>query len=597
MKKFIQILMVFLTSFWAMNAQLSINQADLLNTYQNIPGERVYLHQNATLLLVGERLYFSLYCLNVKTNKLSNFSKIAYVEMISQDGQLVFSQRVRLDAGRGQADFFLPTSVASGSYKLVTYTRWMKNFGQSTFFQSDVFVINPYQANAKVLRPPPAPMDSMVVNKPENTKTITQVDQRPKAEMPEYLSLADNRSKFKKREKATIRLNRVGGTSLNGYFSISIRKINAMRQPDRVRAKNFLQGSITKTKNVSSVKSQVFLPELRGEMITGRVIHKITGDPAAGKKVSLSIPGSDFVYDIANSNENGLFYFSLSDAGYGDTGIFQVLEADKENYKITIEEHHALEHELLTFPKFYIDQSMEELILDRSIHNQIENSYADTRPDVVVTNNGSVPFYRNPDETYDLDDYTRFSTIEETMVEIIDHVWIKKDKEGASFFQVRPNEGFPESGLRPLLIVDGIYVEHHEDFMEYNAKRVKRIHLSRGKYIMGSYTFQGLLVINTKTADYHRTYYKDYLKNVPLFQPSPKKNYFVQEYVPDSKITTDRIPDFRTQLLWIPNLKLSEVETTLDFYTSDVPGEYEICLEGLSSAGRPISDRTVITVD
>ena len=71
-----------------------------------------------------------------------------------------------------------------------------------------------------------------------------------------------------------------------------------------------------------------------------------------------------------------------------------------------------------------------------------------------------------------------------------------------------------------------------------------------------------------------------------------KKKYFNQTYtsndtgLPDS---TSRIPDYRNQLLWIPDFKLEKEETTLDFFTSDVSGDFEVRLEGFSSKGEPIS--------
>jgi len=597
MKKAIKILFAFLILSSVASGQIEIRDSELLKVYNSITSERVYLHQNSTLIFAGERLYFSLYCLNAKTNKLSEFSKVAYVEMLGSDQQVVFKQRVRLNSGLGHADFFLPTSVASGSYKLVAYTRWMKNAHQDSFFQSDIFVINPYQTNEKVLPLPPDPLDSTLLSEPEKKFDISSTDKNSINEVSKYLNLLNEKRKFKKREKTSIILNLADQASLVGNFSLSVRKVDELQHPSKIKAEDFLRNRNTKKKDLASRQNQIFLPELRGELISGKITHRTTGEPVEGKKVSLSIPGSDFVYDVANSNENGFFFFNLYDGDYGDTGIFQVIDDFEGEYEIAIDEHPSLDYEKLEFSDFLINKSMKDVILERSVQNQIENSYAETRRDVVLDGEGLIPFYRNPDEQYDLDDYTRFNTIEETMVEIIDHVWIRNDKDGSSFFQVRPNEGFPESGLRPLLIVDGVFVEKHEDFMEFNSKRVRRISLSRDKFIMGSYTFQGLLVINTITADYHRTYYKDYLKNVPLFRPQPRKNYFSQQYPEENKALTDRIPDFRTQLFWLPNLELNGEEKKLEFYTSDISGDYEICLEGFSPTGRPISDRAIITID
>lgn len=598
MKRTIRILIFLLTSSVILNGQMRINDAGLYEALEQIPKERVYLHQNSTLIYVGERLYFSLYGLNAQTNELSDLSKVAYIEMLGKNREVVFKQRIRLNSGLGQSDFFLPTSIASGSYKLVAYTRWMKNQDQDLFYQSDVFVINPYQTNEAVIPLASQTMRDSIMPKNDEKKLVTaKRNEKLSSQLSNYLSFGDNRRMFGKREKVAMVLNAPGKSILNGNFSVSVRKIDEIKHPNRIHAENFLSEKRKTTRNGSDLKGQVFLPELRGELISGKLINTMTGDPVANKKVSLSIPGNDFIFDIAHTNENGLFFFNLDNGDHGDTGIFQVLEANKSDYEILIEEYPKVEHGRLTFKEFLLDESMKEIILERSVQNQIENSYIESKPDRVFANNSSIPFYRNPKETYYLDDYTRFNTIEETMVEIINHVWIQKDQGGSLFFQVRPNEGFPETGLRPLLLVDGVFVENHEDFLEYNAKRVKSIHLWRDKYIVGGHPFQGILVVETKTSDYNSTYYKDFFKNVELFNPTSSKVYYNQRYEVVNRAETDRIPDFRNQLLWLPKLEMIGQEKEVDFFTSDVSGIYEISLEGISSMGKPISDSMFFIVE
>ncbi|WP_348797951.1 hypothetical protein [Flavobacterium adhaerens] len=63
--------------------------------------------------------------------------------------------------------------------------------------------------------------------------------------------------------------------------------------------------------------------------------------------------------------------------------------------------------------------------------------------------------------------------------------------------------------------------------------------------------------------------------------------YFTPDYKDKSK--NERIPDYRYQLLWIPQLNLPETKTPLSFYTSDVTGKFEINIEGFTENGIPIS--------
>ena len=111
------------------------------------PSERVHLHFNDSFLLAGEYLYYKLYCIDEQTNSLSSLSKIGYVALINSHGEEIFRHKITLENGMGQGDFFVPTSVTSGSYKLLGYTQWMGNLTITDFFQSDVIVVNPYVDN------------------------------------------------------------------------------------------------------------------------------------------------------------------------------------------------------------------------------------------------------------------------------------------------------------------------------------------------------------------------------------------------------------------------------------------------------------------
>ncbi len=106
--------------------------------------EHLDIHIPNNFLLSGERLFLSLYCLQKGTNQLSYLSKVAYIEIIDENFQPILQQKISLEKGRGSADFFISSSIPSGSYKVVAYTEWMKNGGVNNFYQSDLFVVNPF---------------------------------------------------------------------------------------------------------------------------------------------------------------------------------------------------------------------------------------------------------------------------------------------------------------------------------------------------------------------------------------------------------------------------------------------------------------------
>jgi len=130
-----------------MYAQYVLKNDSDVEWYKSIHHERVFVHHNTSLLFTGEYLYYKLYCFNESIDNLSKTSKIAYVELIGEHGQIIFKHKIKLDEGLGQGDFFVPTSIPSGNYKLLAYTQWMRNASGNNFFSSDISIINPYKVN------------------------------------------------------------------------------------------------------------------------------------------------------------------------------------------------------------------------------------------------------------------------------------------------------------------------------------------------------------------------------------------------------------------------------------------------------------------
>jgi hypothetical protein len=144
-KSSVLIFIGFIASFCFSYGQHRIKNLADLNGYNAIPKETVYIHHNDSFLLAGEYLYYKLYCLNAENNRPSDVSKIAYVELVGKDKQPIFKHKIKLRSGLGQGDFFIPTTIPSGNYKLIGYTQWMRNIGQKHFFISDITIVNPYR--------------------------------------------------------------------------------------------------------------------------------------------------------------------------------------------------------------------------------------------------------------------------------------------------------------------------------------------------------------------------------------------------------------------------------------------------------------------
>lgn len=583
-KRFLLILLMFSglsTGF----SQAIVSNSEVMEGYQEIPQENIYVHYNTGLLFSGEYLYYRVYSFDSKTRQLSKLSKIAYVELIGEDNKSVFKHKIRLKEGLGQGDYFIPTSVPSGNYKLIAYTQWMLNGEGSVFFQNDVSILNPYLGNQSAIL--------LDANKEDTNNEMLNISLN-EYDSPE-LSISTNKNIYGQREKVSLNLN---GSELliDGDYSLSVRKAYHIENAIKSIASNYSStnsGTIkSKDKNIYD---ELYLPELRGELISGMVTD-MNGRPASGKKVAISIPGKDFIFKMANTNDEGAFYLNVDKEYEAENAIIQVLGDDKENFKLDIDEPASANTSDLKFNSFKITPAIKNMILERSIYNQIENSYFSLKPDSIITPIIKAPFYVGGlSETYLLDDYTRFNTVKEVFVEIVDHVWAKSTKEG-TVLKIRESD-IEESELLPLILMDGVMIQNHDHLMEYNARSIDRVSVLRNKFYFGTQIFQGIIAVETKDGDYKNRLYGDYIQDHKLFKPLDEKKYYQQFYKLNNGNGNSRIPDFRNQLLWMPDLNIDSESMVISFFTSDNNGHYEICLEGFTKRGKPVSVRKVISVE
>ncbi len=575
-------------SFVFLCSQISIAQNSNEGPYDRfkvLPSEKVYVSTNTNVLLTGEYLFYKVYCLDDKTKQPSETSKIAYVELISEDFEVVFSEKIRLEKSQGQGDFFVPTTVASGNYKLLAYTRWMKNGSMNLFFQDDISIINPYQGNQDAILPN---VDAADIDANMTSNAGIAEDKR--------FIISTDKEAYLKKAKVQLGLKNFRGAAGYGNYNISVRKKEAIVANGKHTPESFISWHEKQASNNTLYYDKItFGPEIEGELIKGQLRAKDGSSSTIGKKIGVSIPGKDFQLKVVRTDSTGVFHVSITNEYTEPLAIFQVLEESKGLYNITIEQDPKLDYTSLVFKNFYMDASMKEAIVNRSVQNQIENGFFAVKPDTVRLDQLNDPYGGAYIEVVNLDEYTRFKTLDETIVELVPNVWTKKIKNGESVFKARSfDETYEESEFDALVYIDGVLVANPNDVLDFNTRTVARINTVREKYRMGGKTYFGMVNIETIEGNYFEQISGDGITKTNLTRTKPLKKYFAQTYNEESN---RRIPDFRDQLLWKPDLTFEGTEMELSFYTSEIAGDYEVVLEGFSIYGRPVNIKKSFVVN
>ena len=141
---------------------------------------------------------------------------------------------------------------------------------------------------------------------------------------------------------------------------------------------------------------------------------------------------------------------------------------------------------------------------------------------------------------------------------------------------------FPED---PLVLLDGIPVFDIDKIISYDPLKVKKLEVVAEKYYWGPIAANGVVSYTT---------YKGNLEGFSLDPRALVEDYdgLQQQrvfYSPDysmEKTGAGRLPDFRELLYWNPDLNTGDKgKDEIGFYTGDIPGEYQVVIQGITDKG------------
>jgi hypothetical protein len=534
----------------------------------DVQSESVTLVVNTTFFLTGETLLFKVFCFNQsRPSQLSEVSSVAYVELIGEDLKPVTQMKVKLEKGVGNGDFFFDSRIASGNYTLIAYTKWMRNFGDSRFFSERITVVNP------AVKPATA----------SPTATHEQAESHNEENATHGLSVQFPKINFHEREKVTLQL--AGDSTVSLALLVNVRALDTeMGFPSRL--------SELRSMDSITANQRRLLPDLRGELVSGRITDKATGQPLVKKLVSLSGPAKRFSFLMSTTDSDGRYYFNVHGVE-SNFLLMKVMGADMEEVVVQHDSEFLEDYDRFAPPKLALDTSLRALIEKRYLSAQIENAFYAVKTDSIKNPDDVFPFFITADHVYHLDDFTRFPTMDDVFREVVPEVVVKV-RDGSYSLLVKNSVSGYRFTNEPLMLIDGVPINDANILMHYDPLQIKTITLVTRHYFYGGLEADGIVSIQT---------YEGEAKNLPV-NNMIRVNYIqVQSpkvcFTPDYEGRTDltRVPDFRTQLYWNPDIYIAPGDSqTLTFFTNDVEGKYAVEIAGVSSAGERIYWRGVFSV-
>ena len=431
--------------------------------------ERTYVCTDRHSYVAGEDVFCSVFCFDGGSGSLSDFSSVAYVELISPEGSAV-RVKMALQDGRGAGRLRLPSTLPTGNYRLIAYTALNRNEEDMDYFRGSrvISVYNTLSASRQ---------ESVVLD------AAVEGTGRPYgAAAPAGLVMEQRGDSLFLRNSGTECLD----------FCLSLSISDALPDPEGPGLADFLEAR-SGDRTTLRTDAKLSIPEYEGEIVSIRV-------PAMYSGVTAVLSGPGLRNDIYSStvDSTGLVSFYTGNI-YGDRDLVFELNSRDVNDDFSLEVLSPFASPELDrdgVPELHLNGSVAEDLKRRSVAMQISrhfgiDEYMDSlqlRPDLL--------FRGGTMTVYEMDDYTRFPTMRETIVEYVREVQIRR-QDGEPVLKVVPGKSFESYssmlGGNALVLVDGVPVSEHGRVLDLNPALLRRICIYPYDVSTGSCIYSGVV--------------------------------------------------------------------------------------------------------
>ena len=436
--------------------------------------ERTYVCTDRHSYVAGEDVFCSVFCFDGGSGSLSDFSSVAYVELISPEGSAV-RVKMALQDGRGAGRLRLPSTLPTGNYRLIAYTALNRNEEDMDYFRGSrvISVYNTLSASRQ---------DSVVPDGDAATAAVEGKGRPYGAAAPAGLVMEQRGDSLFLRNSGTECLD----------FCLSLSISDALPDPEGPGLADFLKAR-SGDRATLRTDAELSIPEYEGEIVSIRV-------PAMYSGVTAVLSGPGLRNDIYSStvDSTGLVSFYTGNI-YGDRDLVFELNSRDVNDDFSLEVLSPFASPELDrdgVPELHLNGSVAEDLKRRSVAMQISrhfgiDEYMDSlqlRPDLL--------FKGGTMTVYEMDDYTRFPTMRETIVEYVREVHIRR-QDGEPVLKLVPGKSFESYssmlGGNALVLVDGVPVSEHGRVLDLNPALLRRICIYPYDVSTGSCIYSGVV--------------------------------------------------------------------------------------------------------
>ena len=357
----------------------------------NCPVENIEVHLSQEGVFTGEILWFKIYCTS-SVFPGEELSSLAFVELVSSENNSILRKKILLKHGAGSGEFEIPNNLPTGLYYIISYTNWMKNFGEGSFRRKEISIINPDRKFTSGSIP-----DSL-------KSIIKSLEFAPRKDL---LRVIPDKKKYSAREHVTLTIlsNGLPGEKLSGDFSVSV----CRKEPEMI----FFNRKNSKERLIRIPENITYLPDYKGIRMSGKLIDP-SGNAVSNAFITVSTPGPGTDLNGSITDNSGIFNF-----------LFKPVEGEQEmvvtlpgnEMKSSLEElfWNGFRDPPDNF-LFNLDQEAISYLKEKYIHLQFQNRFEKSsfiKSPQPKTKKDSTIFYSKPYKLIELKNYINLDSLRE----------------------------------------------------------------------------------------------------------------------------------------------------------------------------------------
>lgn len=526
-------------------------------TYKN---DKVTLFTDRNLYISGEKILFSAFIDNDAQVK----SSVLYIEIVSQDGLQVYSDKYQIFEKKASGTLTIPTNLSTGDYYVKAYTRWMRNFSPIDYSYTSIKVVN---------------IDNQAIAPISSGNGKEFISLYEASSTSKTNAITTNREVYLPRDTAIITIDASQFSTPIDWACLTIASSSSvntlMSRPNDVKSKEF---------------TYYFKPEDNGISISGRVVNSDSGAAEAYTLVNISILGP--YPDFTATHADSLGYFSVVlPQVFGNYDLYIGSDGNSSN-RISIDNDFCTKK--IGFENIQFSMSSEEYSAAQNIINNIEvaNHFSNSKPySCCQTKNQfstTLSFYGTPDIVFDFKKYVNLLSVKEYFHELIPVT--VKEKKGRITFGFKENHAEFKI-FEPLILIDNMVITDASRIFATDPTLLSHVEIITKPYYKGAMVYGGVVSFFSKKGNFAGIELpsSDLFLNYKFYSSESSCN-ISQTICKDS-------PDTRNTVLWINNLKIEEDNiTTITFEAPETKGEYDILLRGVNKKGKISFERKTIIV-